>query len=160
MEKRLSLGALVLASTVLLAACGNVGGGASSTGTKIGKDIKVGYNWELSGNVSSYGNSMKNGADLAVKEINAAGGVGGKKLKVLSQDNKSENAEAATVATNLVTKGAKTSIDLKKALAKLKDFKGVTGKMSIDKNHNVVKSAYVVKLDDGKTSSVNIISAK
>ena len=32
--------------------------------------------------------------------------------------------------------------------------------MSIDKNHNVVKSAYVVKLDDGKTSSVNIISAK
>ncbi|HFH7487826.1 TPA: ABC transporter substrate-binding protein [Streptococcus agalactiae] len=110
MEKRLSLGALVLASTVLLAACGNVGGGASSTGTKIGKDIKVGYNWELSGNVSSYGNSMKNGADLAVKEINAAGGVGGKKLKVLSQDNKSENAEAATVATNLVTKGANVII--------------------------------------------------
>ncbi|MCC9891269.1 ABC transporter substrate-binding protein, partial [Streptococcus agalactiae] len=57
-------------------------------------------------------------------------------------------------------KGAKTSIDIKKALAKLKDFKGVTGKMSIDKNHNVVKSAYVVKLEDGKTSSVNIISAK
>lgn len=57
-------------------------------------------------------------------------------------------------------KGVKILIDFKKVLVKLKDFKGVIGKMFIDKNYNVVKLVYVVKLDDGKISSVNIILVK
>lgn len=83
MEKRFSLGVFVLVSIVFLVVCGNVGGGVFLIGIKIGKDIKVGYNWELLGNVFLYGNLMKNGVDLVVKEINVVGGVGGKKLKVL-----------------------------------------------------------------------------
>lgn len=106
MKKKFALVAVAFVSTAVLAACGTVGGGNSTTGTKIGDTIKLGYNLELSGSVSSYGNAEKNGADLAVKEINAADGVGGKKIKVISKDNKSENSEAATAATSLVTAGA------------------------------------------------------
>ena len=38
-------------------------------------------------------------------------------------------------------KGAKTSVDIKDNLAKLKDFDGVTGSITIDKDHNPVKTA-------------------
>uniref|UniRef100_UPI0026ED987D ABC transporter substrate-binding protein n=1 Tax=Streptococcus merionis TaxID=400065 RepID=UPI0026ED987D len=79
---------------------------AQASGNAVGETVKIGYNFELSGAVASYGNTEKNGADLAVEEINAAGGVDGKKLEVISKDNKSETAEAATVATSLVTEGA------------------------------------------------------
>lgn len=95
------------ASAMLLAACGNVSStNPSATGTEVGETIKIGYNLELSGAVSSYGQTEKNGADLAVKEINAAGGVDGKKIEVIAKDNKSETAEAATIATSLASEGA------------------------------------------------------
>ncbi|MBF0819490.1 ABC transporter substrate-binding protein [Streptococcus acidominimus] len=95
------------ASAMLLAACGNVSStNPSATGTEVGDTIKIGYNLELSGAVSSYGQTEKNGADLAVKEINAAGGVDGKKIEVIAKDNKSETAEAATIATSLASEGA------------------------------------------------------
>ncbi len=46
---------------------------------------------------------LKKGIDLAVEEINAAGGVLGKQIEIISKDNKSDNNEAATVAANLAT---------------------------------------------------------
>ena len=38
---------------------------------------------------------------MAVDEINKAGGVDGKKIELVTKDNKSENAEASTSSTNL-----------------------------------------------------------
>ncbi len=46
---------------------------------------------------------------------------------------------------------------MKANLAALKDFEGVTGTMSVDKEHNVVKSVYVVGFN-GEESSVDTIS--
>lgn len=74
---------------------------ANATGTTIGDTLKIGVNLELTGSVAAYGNAEKNGVNLAVEQINKAGGVDGKKIEVITKDNKSENAEASTAATNL-----------------------------------------------------------
>lgn len=104
MKKKLTLAALAFASTAVLAACGAApSGSSSSTGTEVGDTIKVGLNFELSGAVAAYGQVQKNAAELAVDEINKAGGVDGKELEIVSKDNKSENNEAASVASSLVT---------------------------------------------------------
>lgn len=65
--------------------------------------IKIGVNAELTGPVSSFGVSSTNGMKLAVKQINAAGGINGKKLELVLADNKSEPSEAAVAFTKLVT---------------------------------------------------------
>ncbi|MGT2743130.1 ABC transporter substrate-binding protein [Streptococcus plurextorum] len=104
MKKKFALAALALTSSAVLAACGAApSSSSSSAGNPIGDTIKIGYNLELSGAVAAYGQQEKNGADLAVEEINAAGGVDGKKIEVISKDNKSDNSEAATLSTSLAT---------------------------------------------------------
>nr|WP_107839114.1 ABC transporter substrate-binding protein [Metasolibacillus meyeri] len=99
-----------LATSVLagaLAGCGaDSGGSSSSNGSSSGNSadgdtIKIGANLELSGAVATYGLSIADGAALALEEINAAGGVNGKKLELIRVDNKSENAEAASAAIRL-----------------------------------------------------------
>ncbi|MGT2911239.1 ABC transporter substrate-binding protein [Streptococcus cameli] len=103
-HQKIVAGVLTLASVAFLAACGAApSSNTTAEGTTVGETIKIGYNLELSGAVAAYGQAEKNGADLAVEEINAAGGVDGKKLEVVTKDNKSENSEVATVSTNLVT---------------------------------------------------------
>ncbi|VTS37665.1 branched-chain amino acid ABC transporter amino acid-binding protein [Streptococcus porcinus] len=76
---------------------------SNAEGTKIEKTVKIGLNLELTGPVSAYGSAEKVGAMMAVAEINKAGGINGKKIEVISKDNKSENAESATVTTSLAT---------------------------------------------------------
>lgn len=88
----------VLASSVL-AACGDDNGGNSAGD---GDTIKIGANLELSGAVATYGSSILDGAELAVKEINENGGIDGKEIELISADNKSENAEATSAALKLI----------------------------------------------------------
>lgn len=65
--------------------------------------IKIGVNAELTGAVSTFGVSSTNGMKLAVKQINEAGGIDGKKIELVFADNKSEPSEAALAFTKLVT---------------------------------------------------------
>ncbi|HHW4948585.1 TPA: ABC transporter substrate-binding protein [Streptococcus suis] len=105
--RKFAVALATFASAALLAACGTVSStNSSAQGAAIGDTFKIGYNLELSGAVSSYGQNEEKGANLAVKEINAAGGIGGKQIEVITKDNKSETAEAATVATSLASEGA------------------------------------------------------
>lgn len=99
MNKKLSLLVVTLVSLSVLAGCSSAG--ASS---KAESKIKVGLNYELSGNAASYGTSLSNGAELAIEEINKNGGVLGKQLESVKVDNKSDNAESANVATKLMTR--------------------------------------------------------
>ena len=104
MKKKFALSLVAFASAALLAACGEVSTNNSSpTGTEIGKTLKFGFNFEETGAVAAYGTAEQHGAQLAVDEINAAGGVDGKKIEVTDKDNKSETAEAATISTSLAT---------------------------------------------------------
>ena len=112
MKKKFALSLVALASVAVLAACGEVKSGASnSTGNPVDeKVVKIGFNFEETGAVASYGTSEQKGAQLAVDEINAAGGIDGKQIEVVDKDNKSETAEAASVSTNLVTQSKVAAI--------------------------------------------------
>ncbi len=65
--------------------------------------IKVGAAFELTGNVANYGKAINEGVKLAMAEVNAAGGVNGKKITLVESDNKSEPAESGNAVTKLVT---------------------------------------------------------
>ncbi|MBV7505103.1 ABC transporter substrate-binding protein [Bacillus sp. sid0103] len=82
----------------VLAGCNS---SASGDGEKDGT-IKIGANLELSGGVASYGQSAKEGIELAIEEINKEG-IDGKKLKLVTVDNKSDAAEATNGALKLAT---------------------------------------------------------
>ena len=71
--------------------------------------IKLGLNVELTGSIPVVGESSKNAAELAVKEVNDAGGldVGGTKytIELLVEDNEDKAESAAAVAQKLATSG-------------------------------------------------------
>ena len=77
--------------------------GCSTTAANA-NEIKIGINYELSGGVATYGQSSVEGIELAIEQINAAGGINGKLIKAVKYDTKSEPAEATTLATKLMTK--------------------------------------------------------
>ena len=56
--------------------------------------IKIGYPMPLSGPASVYGVPVVKGAEMAVAEINASGGVLGRKLELLTRDSKASADEA------------------------------------------------------------------
>jgi branched-chain amino acid transport system substrate-binding protein len=76
-------------------------GGTGSTGST-GDTIKVGVYGDLTGQTSSFGQSTKNGIELAVDEINAAGGVGGKKIQLIVEDDQGRPEQAKTVVSKLI----------------------------------------------------------
>ncbi len=65
--------------------------------------VKIGINMELSGAVATYGEDTVDGIELAIEEINAAGGINGAPVELVKYDNKSDAAEATTLATKLMT---------------------------------------------------------
>ena len=66
-------------------------------------EIKIGANFELTGNVANYGTMGLDGLKLAIKQANDAGGINGKKIVLVTADNKSEASEAANSATKLIS---------------------------------------------------------
>lgn len=96
------LGVLTLAA--LLTACGG-GAGKTSAAPDNGDVIKIGGIIPKTGAAAVYGNSTNNGIELAVDEINAAGGIGGKQIEYISEDDKGDPTEAVTVYNKLVEAG-------------------------------------------------------
>ena len=97
MKKGFLKAAAVSLMTVVLAASVAGCGGSSS------KEIKIGLLNEMTGGNATIGTAAANGAKLAIKEINANGGLLGKQIKAVVADNKSEPSEAANAMTKLLT---------------------------------------------------------
>jgi len=66
-------------------------------------DIPVGLYGALSGSEAAFGQATLQGAQLAVEEINAAGGVLGRKIRLIPEDDSGKAEEAAAVVTKLIT---------------------------------------------------------
>jgi branched-chain amino acid transport system substrate-binding protein len=64
--------------------------------------IKVGHYASMTGKEATFGQSTDNGIRLALKEINDKGGLNGKKLDVITYDDKGESKEAGTAVTRLI----------------------------------------------------------
>ncbi|MEV4808681.1 branched-chain amino acid ABC transporter substrate-binding protein [Micromonospora avicenniae] len=112
LTRRLSRVALVGGAAVaamLLSACGN---GLASGGGEKSDDgpIVLGMLTPLSGSSSAIGPYMKNAAQLAVDEINAKGGVDGRKLELKVEDEACDAKSATAGANKLVTAGVKISV--------------------------------------------------
>lgn len=106
-KKRLLL--LAMAAVMLLSACS---GGTNNAGNKNANsdEIVIGAMGPLTGNVAIYGISALNGVKLAVDEINANGGIAGKQIKLLIEDEKGDTQEAVNVYNKLVEGGANAII--------------------------------------------------
>ena len=93
--KKMMSAALTAAMTVtMLAGCG---GGETEKGSS--DTIKIGGIGPVTGDAAIYGEAVKNGAELAVKEINEAGGINGAQIEFNFQDDEAD-AEKAVYAYN------------------------------------------------------------
>lgn len=76
---------------------------ATSSNTETAEVIKIGEVGSMTGSEATFGLSTHQGIELAVAQINAAGGIKGKKLQIVSLDDQGKPEEAATAVTRLIT---------------------------------------------------------
>jgi branched-chain amino acid transport system substrate-binding protein len=69
----------------------------------LAQTIKIGAPQPMTGPDAPFGDKFKKAYGMAIEEINAAGGVNGKKLEIVIEDHQAKNALAATVAEKLIT---------------------------------------------------------
>jgi branched-chain amino acid transport system substrate-binding protein len=96
--KRLPLLMLLLAAGLVAVGC------SGSRSTETANEIVVGEYGSLTGTTATFGTSTKNGVDMALDAVNKAGGVLGKQVRVIVEDDQGRPEEAQTVVTKLITK--------------------------------------------------------
>ena len=105
----LAAAGVVAAAGVLTACGGSSSTAASAAGSTAaaasGDTIKVGVMGPLSGNVSVYGQAVVNGATLYLKQVNANGGINGKQIEILTEDEQGDATQAVNCFTKMVDEG-------------------------------------------------------
>ena len=76
---------------------------ASYTGIASAENIKIGFNVPLTGFAAADGQSALHGAELAVEQVNANGGVNGSMLELVVYDDQASPKEAAPLAIKMIT---------------------------------------------------------
>ena len=99
LRKKFAVGMLL--AGLFLSACGNEGGNESKKADGANKQeasetIKLGNSAPLTGPLSIYGQTTNNGIKLALEEVNANGGILGKKVDWVEYDDKGEITDAVT----------------------------------------------------------------
>src|SRR6476659_1550586 len=101
---------LVMAGLAALAvACG---GGGSSTKDATSGPIVIGTANSLTGALAPFEQAINHGMDIAISEINAAGGVRGRKLQVIHVDARSDLNLSATAVLDVIEKGAQIVVPI------------------------------------------------
>jgi branched-chain amino acid transport system substrate-binding protein len=70
----------------------------------LAETVKIGFNVPLTGFAAADGNSAKIGAELAVEQANADGGINGKMIELVAYDDQASPKEAVPIATKLIEK--------------------------------------------------------
>ena len=91
----------LLAAISLLAACGKSPEQGAAAGTE---PIRIGEFASLTGKEATFGQSSHKGTELAIEELNAAGGLLGRPVELIYEDNRSTPGESATIAKKLITR--------------------------------------------------------
>lgn len=79
----------------------SAGGGSVDAGTG---PIKIGEYASLTGSEAAFGQSSHRGTELAVAEINKAGGILGRQIELITEDNQSKAGESATIAKKFISR--------------------------------------------------------
>ena len=101
MKKLMALVLIGVMAVTCLAGCGKANTGYTSENT----EFIIGGTGPLTGDASSYGISVQKGAELAIKQINEAGGLNDKTFKLVMKDDKATAADAATGYDSLFESG-------------------------------------------------------
>ena len=97
-----AIAALCAATAVGASGCGTKSGDAAGGDGEKLTEYKIGAYLSLSGAETQFGVDTREGIELAIDEVNEAGGVKGKKLKVYYEDDKSSPQEATNKVTQLI----------------------------------------------------------
>ena len=100
MKKSICMALVLVMALALFAGCGGSGSGGGANDV-----IKVGWLGPLTGNVAQYGQAVKNGVDLYVEQLNAAGGINGKKIELVSYDEEGDATKAVTGYNSVMDQG-------------------------------------------------------
>src|SRR5665647_91391 len=103
-KKKISLLICMAMTAGLFAGCGAK---KSDTG-----DIKIGVVLPLTGSVSSFGKSGQNGIKLLEDQVNKAGGINGRNIKFIFEDDEGKADVATTVGTKLISNDNVVAIGL------------------------------------------------
>lgn len=99
-SKKLAVIVMMIFMVSIIAGCGSKT--ADQGNQTAGGKVPVGINVELSGGAATYGTDARDGALLAIEQINAAGGINGQQLDPIVKDCKSTADEAMSVSSALV----------------------------------------------------------
>ncbi len=110
-------------------------------------EITVGAFLSLSGSDSTFGTDTRDGIELAVEEVNAAGGVKGKKVKVLYEDDKSTTQEASQKVRQLIDRDKVLAI-----LGEVASSRSLAGGLIANTSHvpMVTPSSTAVEVTQGR----------
>ena len=104
----------VVAAAGVLTACGGSSSSTAASSTAAsaagsaaasGDTIKIGVMGPLTGNASIYGQAVVNGASLYLKQVNADGGINGKQIEILTEDEQGDATQAVNCFTKMVDEG-------------------------------------------------------
>ena len=108
MKKIFAILMAALMVAAMFAGCsgaGNAGGTASNN-----TEFVIGMSGPLTGGAAVYGVAVKNAAQMAVDEINEAGGLNGYKFKLVATDDQHDATKVATNYANLMNQGMQVSL--------------------------------------------------
>ena len=101
----------IISLLLTLALClGTLAGCGGANYTAENTEIIIGVSGPLTGSTAMYGNAVKNSAQLAIDEINAAGGLGGIKFKLIAMDDMNDATKISTNYSSLFEGGMQVSL--------------------------------------------------
>lgn len=95
---RVSMGVILLVAAAMLITAGSLSAKVT------GKQIIIGAGYPLTGNAAQWGQHSKIGTEIAIEEINAAGGIHGVPLKLVLFDDRGKPEEGIAIARKLATR--------------------------------------------------------
>jgi branched-chain amino acid transport system substrate-binding protein len=101
-KKLLAVVSLLLIVMMAVTGCGSSSSSTSGTADTKGP-IKIGFLGAKTGNVAMYGLNTMKGLNMAVAEINGSGGLLGRQVEILSEDNAGDKAQALNITKKYVT---------------------------------------------------------
>lgn len=119
--------------------------------SKVEKEpVKIGYVATLSGRLSDSGIKARNGIELAVAKINKAGGISGRKIKLIVKDNQNDPGANGKVITQLIDEGVIAIVGpLKSSMAQ--------SSLEAIKNQNVLMISPTISTDSIKNLDDNFL---
>ena len=103
MKRRILVLLAVSILTLVPLACAPDEAGTGTADGASGNEIPVGEYGSLTGPTATFGQSTHNGIVLALDEVNAAGGINGRKIQLFTEDDQSKPEEAASVVQKLIS---------------------------------------------------------